>query len=160
MTRRRSPDADRRVGAGRGSTAVTPALSHPWETRRSRRATHPRDEGAAVVLSLLLGGALVLIVLVGSVVTDLLAARQRAAAAADLGALAGAPAAERSVEDACLSAAWVVHANGATLRRCDVVGGDVLVTVSASPRGSFSRWLGALVGGVPEPTVSSHAGMR
>ena len=113
-----------------------------------------------MVLALLLGGALVLVVLVGSVVTDLLAARQRAAAAADLGALAGAPAAARSASDACRSAAWVVRSNGATLRGCDVLDGDVRITVSVAPRGSFSRWLGSVLGGVPEPTVSAHAGMR
>jgi len=130
--------------------------------RPAGRRPHHRvgDEGAAAVLALLLGGVLVLVVLVGSVVTDLLAARQRAAAAADLGALAGAPAAQRSSDDACRSAAWVVRTNGATLRRCDVVDGDVRITVSAAPRGSFSRWLGSVLGSVPEPTVSSHAGMR
>jgi secretion/DNA translocation related TadE-like protein len=113
-----------------------------------------------VVLALLLGGALVLVVLIGSVATDLLAARQRAAAAADLGALAGAPAAVRSAEDACRSAAWVVRSNGATLRGCDVVDGDVRITVSVAPRGSFARWWGSVLGGIPEPTVSAHAGMR
>jgi len=145
-------DAGATVAEAHASAALTPA--------RRAAVGRRRDDGAAVVLTLLLGGALVLAVLLGSVVTDLLAARQRAAAAADLGALAGAPAAERSAEDACRSAAWVVRGNGATLRACDVVDGDIRITVSAAPRGSFSRWLGTLLGGVPEPTVASHAGMR
>ena len=118
------------------------------------------DDGAASLVVLALGAALVIIVVLGAGEADLLAARQRAAAAADLGALAGAPAVDGSVTEACGAAAWVVRANGGTLRACDVADGDLHVTVSSAPRGPWVRWFAALLGGVPEPTVSSHAGMR
>jgi secretion/DNA translocation related TadE-like protein len=118
------------------------------------------DSGAATVLALGLSAVLLVVLLVGAVVADLLAARQRAAAAADLGALAGAPAVLRGEAEACDAAAFVVRTNGATLRACSVDGSDVRVVVSARPRGRWVSWLGDLLGGVPEPTVRAHAGLR
>lgn len=128
-------------------------------TVRSPRL-HARDEGAALVLSVVLVAVLVVVGLLGGVVADLLAARQRAAAAADLGALAGAPAAQVSEVDACAAATWVVRENGATLRTCSVVDGDVRLTASARPRAPWSRWLSELLGGAVEPVASAHAGLR
>lgn len=119
-----------------------------------------REEGAALVASLALVVVLVVVTLLGGVVADLLAARQRAAAAADLGALAGAPAAQVSEVDACAAATWVVRENGATLRACAVVDGDVRLTASARPRAPWSRWLSELLGGAVEPAASAHAGLR
>ena len=119
-----------------------------------------RDDGAALVLSVFLVAVLVVVGLLGGVVADLLAARQRAAAAADLGALAGAPAAQVSEVDACAAATWVVRQNGATLRSCAVVDGDVRLTASARPRAPWSRWLSQLLGGAVEPAASAHAGLR
>ena len=127
---------------------------------RSSRSRFRGDEGAAVVAAIGLSFGLVVVVLLGGALTDLLAARQRAAAAADLGALAAAPAVAHSDDDACRAAAWVVRMNGATLRRCTVVDGDVRVTASALPRGSVSRWVARLLGGAIEPQASAHAGMR
>ncbi len=118
------------------------------------------DRGAALVAALLLTSLLVVVALLGGVVADLLAARQRAAAAADLGALAGAPAATTSEVAACASAAWVIRENGATLRTCSVVDGDVRLTASARPRAPWSRWLSRLLAGAVEPTVEAHAGLR
>jgi secretion/DNA translocation related TadE-like protein len=118
------------------------------------------DAGAAAVLALGLSAVLLMVLLVASVVADLLAARQRAAAAADLGALAGAPAVLRGEAEACAAAAFVVRANGGVLRECAIDGSDVRVVVSARPRGRWVTWLGDLLGGVPEPTVRAHAGLR
>ena len=118
------------------------------------------DRGAALVTSLVLVAVLVVAALLGGVVADLLAARQRAAAAADLGALAGAPAAQTSEANACAAATWVVRENGATLRTCAVVDGDVRLTASARPRAPWSRWLSELLGGAVEPTAAAHAGLR
>jgi secretion/DNA translocation related TadE-like protein len=118
------------------------------------------DRGAALVAALFLTALLVVAALLGGVVADLLAARQRAAAAADLGALAGAPAAQTSEVNACATAAWVVRENGATLRTCSVVDGDVRLTASARPRAPWSRWLSRLLAGAVEPTAASRAGLR
>lgn len=54
-------------------------------------------------------------------------ARQRAEAAADLGALAGATAVLSGERAACRAAARVVAANGGTLDSCLLQGADVLV---------------------------------
>ena len=118
------------------------------------------DDGAAAIAVIALSSVLVVALVVAVLVTDLVAARQRAAAAADLGALAGAPAAQRSESDACLTAAWVVRENGATLRRCSVVDGDVWITASARPRAPWARWLAWLAAGAPEPAVTARAGLR
>jgi secretion/DNA translocation related TadE-like protein len=123
-------------------------------------ARTPDDRGAALVTAVLLTSLLVVVALLGGVVADLLAARQRAAAAADLGALAAAPAAGTSEIAACTSAAWVIRENGATLRTCSVVDGDVRLTASARPRAPWSRWFSRLLAGSVEPTVSAHAGLR
>jgi secretion/DNA translocation related TadE-like protein len=123
--------------------------------------TRVRGEvGAATVLAIGLSSVLLVVLGVASVVADLLAARQRAAAAADLGALAGAPAVLRGEVEACDAAALVVRANGGALRACAVDGEDVRVVVSVRPRGRWVTWLGDLLGGVPEPTVRAHAGLR
>jgi secretion/DNA translocation related TadE-like protein len=124
-------------------------------TRRRRD-----DRGAALVGASFLVGLLVVVALLGGGVADLVAARERAAAAADLGALAAAPAAQASETGACTAAAWVVRQNGATLRTCAVVDGDVRLTASARPRSPWSAWLSRVLGGPTEPVVGAHAGMR
>ena len=124
----------------------------------TRRGTD--EGGAALVGALVLTALLVVVALVGGAAADLLATLQRAAAAADLGALAGAPSASASQADACTSAAWVVRANGAALRTCSVVDGDIRLTASARPRAPWSRWLTRLLAGDDDPAVSSHAGLR
>ncbi len=126
----------------------------------STRGRARDDRGAALVSATLLAGLLVVVALLGGAVADLLAAGQRAAAAADLGALAGAPAAQTSEAGACATAAWVVGQNGARLRTCSVVDGDIRLTASVSPRSPWSRWLVSLVGGSAEPVAAAHAGLR
>ena len=118
------------------------------------------DEGAALIVALGLVAVLLVLALAVGVVTDLMAARQRAAAAADLGALAGAPAAATSEMRACADAALAVVRNGATLRSCAVAAGDIGVTASARPRSAWGRWLARLLSGYEEPTVDARAGVR
>jgi secretion/DNA translocation related TadE-like protein len=94
------------------------------------------------------------------VVADLLAARQRAAAAADLGALAAAPAAVWSSSGACAAAGSVVVSNGAALFSCRLGSGDVWVTASAVPRSTLGRWVSDQLLGGTGPRVSARAGLR
>lgn len=118
------------------------------------------DCGAALVTAMVLAGLLVVVALVGGGVADLFAAGRRAAAAADLGALAGAPAAQTSELGACATAAWIVRENGATLRTCSVVDGDIRLTASVRPRSPWSGWLARVLGRTLEPMAEAHAGLR
>ena len=68
--------------------------------------------------------------------------------------------AQTSEVAACAAAAWVVRRNGATLRTCTVVDGDVRVTASAGPRAPWSGWLAGILSGSVEPVASAHAGLR
>ncbi|MFN8168325.1 MAG: Rv3654c family TadE-like protein [Candidatus Nanopelagicales bacterium] len=119
-----------------------------------------RDDGVAAVWVLALSLVLVALLGAGSVAADLLAARQRAAAAADLGALAGAPAAAWSELGACQAASSVVRANAASVHDCRVEAGDVWVTASAQPRSHLARWLSDVLLQGTGPRVSAHAGLR
>jgi secretion/DNA translocation related TadE-like protein len=68
-----------------------------------------------------------------AVLSSVLAVRERAAAAADLGALAGASAALDGAETACARAADIVVRNGARLVDCDLRGASVRVVVESPP---------------------------
>jgi secretion/DNA translocation related TadE-like protein len=59
-------------------------------------------------------------------------ARHRAAAAADLGALSGAIRLPAGRNAACAAAETAARSLGSTVRRCDVDGVEVIVTVSAA----------------------------
>jgi secretion/DNA translocation related TadE-like protein len=78
--------------------------------------------------------------LTGLVAAGAVTARHRAQAAADLGALAGAPWTVVLPDHACAAAAAVVAANGADLVTCRIEGVDVVVTaavpVSGAPPGT------------------------
>lgn len=100
-----------------------------------------RERGAGSVLVL----AATMMIVVGSLVAAMLgsgvAARHRAAAAADLAALAAAGALVRPAgERPCDAAERVSRANGATLRECNIDGGEVEVAASAAITGPL-RWL-------------------
>lgn len=96
------------------------------------------DRGSAVPFTV---AALGLLLVVGSalgVVGAMFARHRQAQAAADLGALAAATAAQQG-GDACASAADVVSANAASLLTCDVAAtGEVVLRVSVAGPG----WLG------------------
>ena len=99
--------------------------------RTERYRGSDRDRGSATVWMAI---ALVAVLAVAALVIELGAAviaRHRAAGAADLAALAGAVAVLGGQGTACRRAGEIAARNGATLDRCDLVGMDVLVTVSA-----------------------------
>ena len=87
------------------------------------------DRGIATVLALGLVVVLLVATMIGVGVVRVVAARHVAAAAADLGALAGAGAVGRSPP--CAAAGRTVHANDAELVSCWVSGADVIVVASA-----------------------------
>ncbi len=97
----------------------------------SRPCPHASAErGAASVLGLAVTGVLVSLLLGLAVVAAAVEAGHRAAAAADLAALAGAQAVQRG-RDGCAAAHPVARANGATVTRCRRAGDDVEVHVAA-----------------------------
>ena len=93
---------------------------------RSRRLRSGDERGSASVLVTVLFGVLVtvtaMVAVVGGAVTD----QRRLEAAADLGALAGASAAQRGA-DACAAAGSVTADNGARVTACSIVGDVVTV---------------------------------
>ncbi len=95
-----------------------------------------------VVLGVVAGGA--------AFVAKAFVAHQRAAAAADLGALAGARALVDGDGDPCAAAGEIVQRNGADLADCVIEGQTVLITSTvAVDLGGF---------GVREATARARAG--
>jgi secretion/DNA translocation related TadE-like protein len=86
------------------------------------------EEGVAVVLSLALVAVLAVAAITAGGIGVTIAAHRRAQAAADLGALAGAGAAQTG-DDACAAARRVVARNGADLATCAVSGAVIQVEV-------------------------------
>lgn len=99
-----------------------------------------RDRGAGSVLVL----AAIMVVVAAFLVVATLAAgyasRHRAAAAADLAALAAADELRATGGDPCAAAERVSRANGAAMRQCAVEGWEVEVVVAAAATGPL-RWL-------------------
>lgn len=110
-------------------------------------STPGREEGLGSLLVLAVAGLVITAAVMAIGVAQVIAARHQAAAAADLGALAGAAAVDG---DACAAAAVVVRANAAVLVGCRVEAPDVVVTAQASTR----SWLGLRW----HPEVSARAG--
>ena len=121
-------------------------------TRRPRRRTGAGDD--AGFASLLAMGMVALLLLAAAVVTvagSALEARHRAAATADLAALAAAQAVQR-YEDGCQAAGLIAAGNGGVLVECRLDGGEVVVAVQIQT----SSVLGLRV--VPEVVQSARAG--
>lgn len=98
------------------------------------------DRGFGTTLALSMCGVLLTVGYVVSGVVAMAATQHRAAAAADLSALAGAGAAQRR-HTACEAANAVAAANGARLISCDDDAGVVTVKVAAaSPQLVGRRW--------------------
>ncbi len=89
-----------------------------------------RDDGSATIWLLGLSGLVAVMAAAGLLVAAAADARQRADAAADLGALAGAAASVRG-GDGCAAAAGVVRADGAALRACVLEPGSVVDLTTA-----------------------------
>lgn len=96
-----------------------------------------RDDGYALLLSLVLAGALAIVGGAGISLCGLALAHAHAGTAADLAALAAAS----NVGDSCTAAGHIAVANGAELLACTAEGGEALVTVSL-PAPTITRWLG------------------
>jgi secretion/DNA translocation related TadE-like protein len=96
----------------------------------------PAEEGSATVLGLVLVCILTTVALVSVVVAEVLVGQRRAAAAADLAALAAAEVLGRGAAttsggvDACGQASRVSEANDATMTGCLVEGAEVVVEVA------------------------------
>lgn len=104
------------------------------------------DRGSAAVVAVVVAALLGVLACVAASLAGLVVAQRRAAAAADLAALAGATSV-RSARDPCTPARVVAERNGGQLARCVVTGSEVTVTVT---RG-VSPWFG------PEFDVHSDA---
>ncbi|PKH40679.1 helicase/secretion neighborhood TadE-like protein [Nocardioides alpinus] len=87
------------------------------------------DDGGATVLVVAMAGVLMFVTLGLAAAGGLVTAQRRAQSAADLTALAAAASVEA---DACAEALRVAGANAAALDSCELVGTDVLVTVSVA----------------------------
>jgi secretion/DNA translocation related TadE-like protein len=125
----------------------------------SRRTTRRDDDGSASVWAVGITALLLVALLLITFVVDVLAARSRAAAAADLAALAGAPAASVSSPAACGSAVAVAAANGATLTSCRAAEDAIDVRATVTLHDPWRSWL-ALLAGTDSVTSGSRAGMR
>ncbi|MCU0301052.1 MAG: hypothetical protein MUF35_05535 [Candidatus Nanopelagicales bacterium] len=121
------------------------------EAERHLRAAVVRgtgDRGSASVLLALWAVVLTLLAATGVGLSSLLAVRATAAAAADLGALAGASGVLGEGAEPCARAAVVVGANGARLLACRVEGAEVWVEVGAAAPAALARlapgWAGTV----------------
>ncbi|WP_422740895.1 Rv3654c family TadE-like protein [Micromonospora sp. WMMD729] len=126
----------RRPDGGSGSHGV--GLGHGRSRSRGPDLARNRDgradpqRGGATVLLLALGLVFVLVGTFGAAVAATGMAAQRAAVAADLGALAGAARVLDGDPTACASAADIVQYNAGRMVGCVVDGLDVLVTVEVT----------------------------
>lgn len=96
-----------------------------------------RDQrGSAAVFGIAFTGLLVTATLVGATVAALLVGQRRAAAGADLAALAGASALQQG-RPACAEATELATANGTRLVRCETRGELVTVEVTVEVASVF-----------------------
>ena len=89
------------------------------------------EQGSATVLATMLAGAVVVLALTVAWWAGAVSVRHRAAAAADLAAVAGAQAWVRG-EPACAAARRYADANGALLVRCEVRAASLAAQVEVS----------------------------
>lgn len=122
-------------------TAGSPRRSRPLSSRHRRphRAAPAGDAGATAVLVLALAGLLSLIGATTSAVTAVAVARQRAAAVADLAALAGAEHALEGEAAACGRARRLAAEDEGRLRSCRLLGDVVEVVSEVRPPGPLGR---------------------
>lgn len=117
--------------------------------------TNPSENGAASLLAVIWASLLGVVLACALTILGVWHAHARAAAAADLGALAGA---DRLLEDptgACAAADVVTRANGARLVGCTTEGLDIVVTAAVRIPPGFARLL--LDGRELDLQVSAHA---
>ena len=97
------------------------------------------DTGAGSVLVLSVAALLLLVATAAAAVAAVAVARQRAAAVADLAALAAAQHALGGPTTACAWAARTVAADGGTLRSCRLDGDVAQVVAEVRPPGPLGR---------------------
>ena len=104
-----------------------------WSPRPTSALTRLRrvDEGMATVWAVAWMFVSLMIAWLGALAAAIASAQHHLDAAADLSSLSAAAQAQRG-GDACATAEMVAQMNSASLVRCDVVNGDVVVTVAAS----------------------------
>lgn len=123
--------------------------------RRSCRLGKAGDEGSGTLLVIVAVALVLAVGLATMVLGGALHARTRAAAAADLAALAGATSSLASPDHACQQAALVASANGARLTDCEIRGVSVRVRAATAIPEALRRW----VPGVREIQVEARAEM-
>ena len=97
------------------------------------------DRGSATVLVLAVAGLLVLVAVLLAGLGGVAVTRHRAAAAADLAALAGADAALQGPDAACAAAGRAARRGDAELAACQLDGDVVEVAVLLRPGGVLGR---------------------
>ena len=134
---------------------TTPTRPRAWASAvhavplRAVLARARDDRGSASIWLLGIGLAVVSLAAAVAWAAGVLVTQHRAQAAADLGALAGAPYAVQGLSVACAAAARVVEANDARLVDCTSSGLDVTITVAARSAGR---------GGPPVVSATARAG--
>lgn len=118
------------------------------------------ERGVGVVLVLAFAAVLALVGATASAVAAVAVARQRAAAVADLAALAGAQHAPHGAARACAWAGRVAAADAATLRGCRVRGDVVEVVAQVRPPGPLGRLGTATSRARAGPASQGAAGTR
>ncbi|MFY9330933.1 MAG: Rv3654c family TadE-like protein [Candidatus Nanopelagicales bacterium] len=116
------------------------------------------DRGAGTLLTFMMFPMLFIALALVWAFVDMSTVRQRAAGAADLAALAGAPHVLLAPDFACQRAGEIAQANRANLEECSVEALDIEVTVSVASTGISSRlasWLGL---SLPPVRQSARAG--
>lgn len=93
--------------------------------------TPPCERGSATVYAMIFIGLLTTVALVAAAVAALFVGQRRAAAAADLAALAGASALQRG-GSGCDAAGGIAQANHARLVSCETAGDVLTVRVSVA----------------------------
>jgi secretion/DNA translocation related TadE-like protein len=147
-----------------GPRAVRPRAVRPRAVRlravrlRAVRLRARDDRGSASIWLLGIGLAVVSLAVAVAWAAGVLVTQHRARAAADLGALAGAPYAVQGRSVACAAAARVVGANDARLVDCTCNGLDVTITVAARSAGRVgSPVMSATARAGPERAAADQA---
>lgn len=117
------------------------------------------EEGVALLSAMASVLVLLSMLVAATTLADLLAARQRAAAAADVSALAAAPDAILAPDDACIRAREIAERNAARIVSCEIQNDEVVVRAAATPRTNWARWVALLVGDATDPVVAARARM-
>lgn len=115
------------------------------------RSSRPGERGAVTMVVTAVAGLLVVVTVVVVAGGQVLVAQRRAGSAADLGALAGAVAAQHG-EDPCAAVRRIVALHEARVTRCVVAGERVRVAVA--------RDIGAVAGRGFSVTARAQAGPR